>query len=295
MLPEIARFQHWLRRKYPHTSTAVHYINDLKLFFAWVKKPVAAVTLRDIDIYIEECQQRGHRPATINRRLAAIRSLYTFLDIDQESAPPNPVIPKRHFVRRGRPIPRDAKDEELMRLFSFITRPRDRAMFLLMLRCGLRVGEVRNLSLNDLYLRPMLSPLPRLRLNGKGNVQRTVYLSPQVYTALVDWLAVRPACSSQALFLNRFKRRLTVTGIQDRLAGYCRQTGVWITCHQLRHTFGRHLTEARLPVTTIQRLMGHAQLRATEVYLHISDLQVQEEYEAAMTRVMQRLPLGGAS
>lgn len=80
-----------------------------------------------------------------------------------------------------------------------------------------------------------------------------------------------------------------MTGIQDRLAKYCREAGLWVTCHQFRHTFGRHLTEARLPVTTIQRLMGHSCLRTTEVYLHISDSQLQDDYDAAMNIVSYRL------
>jgi site-specific recombinase XerC len=105
-------------------------------------------------------------------------------------------------------------------------------MFLLMVRCGLRVSEVRNLSLGDLYLQPTPGSLPRLWLHGKNGSQRVAYLSAQALDALRDWLAVRPVVADQALFLNRFGRRFTVTGIQDRLAHYCRQAGVWITCHQ---------------------------------------------------------------
>ncbi|MCK5793085.1 MAG: tyrosine-type recombinase/integrase, partial [Anaerolineales bacterium] len=71
------------------------------------------------------------------------------------------------------------------------------------------------------------------------------------------------------------------------------KAGLWITCHQLRHTFGRHLVEARVPVTTIQKLMGHARLRTTQTYLHISDGQVQADYEAAMEEVMERISLEG--
>ena len=295
MLPEIRRFQHWLRRKYPNTSTAIHYLSDLKLFFAQVPKPIFEIGIKDIDAFIERCLKKGHAVATVNRRLASIRCLYWFLAVESSDAPKNPVVPKRHFIRQGRRLPRDAKDEEVFQLFSVIDHLRDRAMFLLMLRCGLRVGEVRNLSMCDLYLQPTMGMLPRLRLNGKGYVHRTAYLSSQAYSALVGWLAVRPVGESQAVFLNKYGGRLTITGIQDRLAKFCRLAGVWITCHQLRHTFGRHMTEARVPVTTIQRLMGHARLRTTEVYLHISDAQVQADYEAAMIEVMSRLPQGGAS
>jgi integrase/recombinase XerD len=116
-----------------------------------------------------------------------------------------------------------------------------------------------------------------------------VYLSAQPLAALKAWLEVRPLAKDQAVFLNKFVKRLTVTGIQDRLAKYCREAGLWVTCHQFRHTFGRHLTEARLPVTAIQRLMGHSCLRTTEVYLHISDSQLQDDYDAAMNIVSYRL------
>jgi len=293
MIPEIARFGKWLRRRSPHATTPIHYVNDLELFFAWASKPPSAITIQDVDAYVEHCQAHGHATATINRRLAALRSFYHFLAVESEAAPANPVLPKRHFVRQGRRLPRDVQDADLARLFAGITDVRDRAMFLLMLRCGLRVGEVRNLELGDLYLQPAPGSLPRLWLHGKGDAQRVAYLSPQARRALLDWLAVRPASDDPAVFLNRFGARLTVTGIQARLAGYCDQAGLWITCHQLRHTFARHLVEAGVPVTSLQRLLGHARVRTTEAYLHVSDRQVQADYEAAMAQVSQRLVLEG--
>lgn len=295
MLPEIERFQQWLKRKAPYASTSIHYVNDLELFFAWVNKLPGDVKVQDIDRFIDHCQQRCHALATINRRLAALRSFYHFLAVESEHAPRNPVIPKRHFIHIGQHLPRDIQDPVVEKLFSVIAGARDRAMFLLMLRCGLRVGEVRNLSLPDLYLEPAFGSLPRLWLHGKGGGQRVVYLAAQPLAALRVWLAIRPHTQDQAVFLNRFGRRMSVTAIQKRLGVYCQQAGIWVTCHQLRHTFGRHLTEARIPVTTIQRLLGHACLRTTEIYLHISDSQVQEDYEAAIKQVSQTLSLDGGA
>ncbi len=291
MLPEIEMFVSWLRRRSPRSSTPLHYGSDLKLFFAWVEKPYMDVKVQDIDAFIEHCQKKGHAIGTVNRRLCALRTFYQFLFVQDEHAPGNPVIPKRHFIRRGEQLPRDIEDSKVEALFAVITNLRDRAMFLLMLRCGLRVGEVRNLSMNDLYLEPSSGSLPRIWLNGKGSYQRVAYLSSQPLAALKAWLEIRPQVRDQAVFINRFGRRISVTGIQDRLAGYCRKAGLWVTCHQLRHTFGRHLTEARLPVTSIQRLFGHSRLKSTEVYLHISDAQAQEDYQAAMSEIMQVLPL----
>lgn len=300
MLPEIELFVSWLRQKSPGASTAVHYGSDLKLFFTWLGKPCAEVKMQDVDAYIAHCMKAGHAIGTINRRLCALRSLYQFLYIQDENAPRNPVIPKRHFIRRGERLPRDVEESVLERLFAHIHNPRDRAMFLLMLRCGLRVGEVRNLSMADLYLSPMRNTLPRLWLHGKGSYERVAYLSAQPLAALKAWLERRPkACAepsrsikSEAVFVNRFGERMSVTGIQDRLAGYCHRAGIWMTCHQFRHTFGRHLAETRTPITSIQRLFGHARLESTEVYLHISDAVAQADYLAAMNAVIEEwLPL----
>jgi site-specific recombinase XerD len=293
MLPEVAAFQQWLRRKAPHTSTAIHYVSDLQLFFGWLNKKPTEVTLRDVDAFIAHSYEQGHKPTTINRRLAALRSFYSFLEVERDDAPANPVLPKRHFIRVRERLPRDVEDCALEKLFAVIGDARDRAMFLLMLRCGVRVSEIRNLSLNDLYLQPTPGTLPRVWLRGKGGAERVAYLASQPLTALRAWLEARPVGEEQAVFLNRFGKRLTVTGIQLKLADYCHRANVWITCHQFRHTFGRHLAESRVPVTTIQKLLGHVRLRTTETYIHISDTQVQADYEAAMQAVLRRLPLAG--
>jgi len=290
MLPEVLQFQKWLRRKHPNTSTPIHYPSDLTLFFNWVDKLPAEITVQDIDAYIEHCQEAGHSIATQNRRLAAIRSFYEYLAVQSDAAPTNPVLPKRHFIPQGLRLPRDIQDSDLQKLFAAIHRPRDRAMFLIMLRCGLRVGEIRDLSLPDLYLEPARGSLPRLWVSGKGGSHRVVYLSGQALAALKAWLNERPISEDPAVFLNKFGKRFSITGIQDNLARCCRKAGLWITCHQFRHTFGRQMVEAKVPVTTIQRLLGHIRLRTTETYLHISDCQVQEDFEAAIQVIAKRFP-----
>jgi site-specific recombinase XerD len=168
-------------------------------------------------------------------------------------------------------------------------------MYLLMLRCGLRVGEVHSLSLNDLYLHPAYGALARLWLNGKRSTQRVVYVSHQALDALNAWLEVRPQVETQAVFVNRFGDRIARNGIEVLLGRYCRKAGVWITCHQLRHTFGRHMTDAGMPVTSVQRLLGHARLSTTQLYLHVSDPKVQADYEAAIEQVVQHLSLDGGA
>jgi site-specific recombinase XerD len=293
MVSEITQFQQWLRRRNPHGSTHIHYASDLRLFFNWCGKLPDQVGVQEIDAFIEHCQANKQAITTVNRRLAAIRSFFHFLALTRTEAPANPVLPKRHYIHRGRQLPRDVEDQAIEALFSVMDCIRDRAMFLLMLRCGLRVGEVRALDLVDCYLHPTPGQLPRLWLRGKGGGQRVAYLSAQALAALEIWLASRPISPSPAVFLNRFGRRFTVTGIQYRLARHCHQAGIWLTCHQLRHTFARHLVEASVPVTTIQCLLGHARLRTTETYLHVSNTKVQADYQVAMAILADRLALGG--
>ena len=289
MFPEIDRFHKWLRCRNPHTSTHIHYTSDIKLFCAWTGKPPASITLHDVDAYVARCRSLGHAPATVNRRLAALRAFYRFLSIDSDDAPPSPVLRRRHAIRKGRRLPRDASDADLGRLFAVIASPRDRAMFSIMLHCGLRVCEVHRLSMTDLCLSPIDGLPPSLRVHGKGNAWRTVYLLPEALAVVRAWLAVRPAGDDPALFTGRSGRRLSVDGIQARLSHTCRQAGIWITCHQLRHSFGRRMVEAGMPVTSIQRLLGHRRLRTTQTYLYLADRQMQAEYDAAMDHVRRWL------
>ena len=298
MLVEIESFRGWLKRKYPQTTTCVHYTSDVKLFFAWVDREPDRICIQDIDRFISYSQEQGHAIATINRRLAALRVFFDFFNLDKDEvstvAQTNPVVPKRHFIKQGIRLPRDVEDATLVKLFGVVSQPRDRAMFLLMLRCGLRVGEIRSLSMNDLYLQPAPGMLPRLWLHGKGRKDRVVYLTAQVLSTLNDWLAVRPNTECDAVFLNRFAGRYSTTGIRRHLARYCDQAQVHMTSHQFRHTFGRQLAEHRVPVTTIQRLMGHSRLRTTETYIHISDTTIMADYDAAMRDITERLPLNQA-
>ena len=293
MLPQVQRFSKWLRRKSPHASTPLHYASDLDLFFTWLDKPPDAVTFYDIDLYIEHCQRIGHAIATVNRRLAAIRSFYGFLDSEDQNVLFNPVHPRRHYIRHGQHLPRDVQDADIEQLFAVIHSRRDRAMFLLMLRCGLRVGEVHNLSLGDLYLdvSQSRSALPRLWLHGKNDTERVVYVSHQALKALNNWLAIRPEVQSEAVCISRHHQRISVRTIQDRLTRYARRAGVDVSCHKLRHTFARHLVDAGVSVTSIQKLLGHARLRTTQLYLHISDPTVRAEYEAAIAEISRRLSL----
>jgi len=285
MHPELTQFESWLTCQYPHSSVRKHYISDLALFFSWAEKPPSAVTFHDVDEYIHHSLSKGLSPLTVNRRLSSLRTFYYFLCIVNDDSMPCPVIAKRHFLRKPQPLPRDASEEQIKIIFAHIHNPRDKAIFTLMLECGLRVGEVRNLSIEDV----LLDNPPRLRVHGKGDKQRIAYLSPPAKEVLNNWLTSRPTTKSRAVFISEQGKRLSVSGIQFILKEYCRETGVHITCHQLRHTFGRRMTEAKLPIAALQKLFGHRSPRTTQRYIHLVNWFLRDEYNHAIKRVMESL------
>ena len=285
MYPELTQFEVWLKCQYPHSSVRKHYMSDLALFFSYAGKSPSAITFRDVDGYIDYCISKGLSPLTVNRRLSSLRTFYYFLSIVNDVSIPCPVIPRRHFLRKPQPLPRDASEEQIRILFSHIHNLRDRAMFTLMLECGLRVGEIHNLSLEDVFSE---GP-PRLRIHGKGDQYRIAYLPPPAWEGLQDWLTSRPVQKDRAVFISERGKRLSVSGIQFILKGYCRKAGVHVTCHQFRHTFGRRMAEARLPVTTLQKLFGHRSSRTTQRYVHLLNPLLHNEYDRAIVRVLESL------
>src|SRR4030095_15463798 len=144
----IDRFRTYLERRQFSTHTVANYTLDLRLFFAESAVPLAQVSYREVDQFVERQHQQGRAWATINRRLNALKHFCDFC-LTQHLMEGNPVKPS-HFVRRGRPLPKALSREQVQRLFAQIAHPMDRALFLVILRCGLRVSEVAHLQLEQI-------------------------------------------------------------------------------------------------------------------------------------------------
>jgi site-specific recombinase XerD len=281
----IEQFEQYITSRYPESSTARHYAHDVRQFSRSIGKPARAVARKDIDRFLEEQLERGLAATTVNRRLAALHEFFEYLaEENQEQEWPNPVSWKRHKVKAGKPLPRDVSEPEIERLFGQITRARDQAMFRLMLDVGLRVEEVATLRTSDLMVTGD-GALGRLRVQGKGGKERFVWLMPETLQVVQAWVERRLEVGDEALFITRRKQRFSVRGIQERLAHYCRLAGVKVSPHQLRHTFGRRMAEAKMPVTSLAALMGHAKVTTTQVYIAGAGVEVQADYEAAIARL----------
>ena len=282
MLAEIERFVNWVRRRSPEAHTWQDYRCDLHFFLASVgDRPPRAITFQDIDRFILGQSEKGFKPATINRRLASITALYTFL-MPEDDELACPVHPRRHHLREPQRLPRPVQEEDLREFFAVIDNARDLAMFTLMLRCGLRISEVAKLELSDLYLE---EDTPRMLVRGKGSRQRVVYLSSQAVRALQAYLSTRPTVTSEYVFLSYQLKGLTTHSIHMRLLRYRELAGLNLTAHRLRHSFANDLLNAEMPITSIQKLMGHRWIETTQTYVQANDKQVQADFRAASQKL----------
>jgi site-specific recombinase XerD len=197
-------------------------------------------------------------------------------------------VKKGFALRLARPLPRYLKDEEVTRLFQSIRGLRDHAIFMLMLRCGLRVEEVAHLRLQDIDLAQK-----RILVRcGKGNKDRMVYISHDAHRALLNYLNSRSPSKLGEVFLVGKGicrgRPISVRGIQKRMEYYARRTGLKLSCHHLRHTMATQLLNADADLVTIQDLLGHTRIKTTQRYARVSNLKVQRDYYKAMEVIVQK-------
>ena len=281
----IVQYRRFLKRRNCSANTVKNYMHTLRQFVLWVDVPIESVTGKKILQYIDHLQARRLQPKTINCHLDSVRGFYNYLKDEEDLRIKNPV--KRNYnLRLPRPLPRYLKDEEVPRLFSQIKSCRDRAIFMLMLRCGLRLEEVANLSLKAIDLR-------RAQLfvyDGKGGKDRVVYLSGDALEALSAYLRKRQSSRVSKVFLvekGDYKGRpLSMRGIQKRMEYYARKAGLKVSCHQLRHTMATQLLNADADLVIIQDLLGHNQIRTTQRYCKVSNLKVQRDYHKAIDKVV---------
>ncbi len=283
----IINYRRFLKRKNCSKHTVKNYMSTLKQFVLWVDVPIEQVTHKTVLSFMDHLLDKRLKPKTINCYLNSIRGFYEYL-IEEEQVSISHPVKRGYSLRLSRPLPRYLRDEDVPRLFNVITSKRDRAMFMLMLRCGLRVEEVAKLTMAAL-------DLPRSQLfvyEGKGVKDRVVYLSNDAYKILVQYLKARPSSRAKRVFLierGRYKGKpIQVRGIQHRMQHYANKAGLKVSCHQLRHTMATQLLNADADLVTIQDLLGHTRIKTTQRYCRVSNLKVQRDYHKAIERVMHR-------
>lgn len=283
----IINFRRHLKRRNYSKHTIKYYLNIIKQYVIWVDVALELATPEKVDMYIDHLLRKRMHPASINLYLAIIRVFYDYLKYEEKVDLINPVNRNRR-LRVPRPLPRSLRDQEVEKLFGAIKNKRDIAMFKLMLRCGLRVEEVSNLTLGviDFKRRKLIVQ------QGKGGKGRVVYISNDAQDALIAYLKLRSSNRTKKIFLvekGTYKgQAISVRGIQKRIEYYAKKTRINVSCHRLRHTMATQLLNAEAEVETIQDLLGHNWITTTQRYCRVSNLKVQRDYFKAMRNVLQR-------
>jgi len=209
-------------------------MNILNCFTVWQQDSLLTVTHKEIGLYVEHLL-KTRKPKTINCHLGAIRAFFDYLIDDEGFSLTNPVR-KKQRLRLPRPLPKHLKDNQVKALFREIKDKRDRAMFMLMLRCGLRVEEVAQLTIDGIAYRNRQIFV----FDGKGSKGRVVYMSEDARSALQVYLKNRELQKEMKVFLVQkgplTGKPISVRGIQKRIETYAKKTGIPVFCHHLRHT-----------------------------------------------------------
>lgn len=262
-------------------------MNGLKHFVVWLDVPIEETTYRKIVAYMDYLLGKRLKPKTVNCYLNSVCQFYHYLSEEEEVPIVNPVK-KPNIMKLPRGLPKHLNDEHIELLFKNLKGPRDRAMFMIMLRCGLRVEEVAHLSLGNIDLKRRILFIQ----DGKGAKDRIVYISNDALAALLEYLRVRPANKVKKVFLVEkgplTGQSLSIRGIQKRMEYYANKTKLRISCHHLRHTMATQMLNADTDLSTIQDLLGHNSIRTTQRYCRISNPKVRRDYFKAMEVIMQR-------
>lgn len=283
----IPNFRRYLKRKNYSAHTVKNYLYSLRQFVLWLDVPIEQVTARKITYYIDYLRRRRLKPKTINCHLERIRQFYVYLSYDEQVASANPVK-EGYSLRMPKPLPKSLTEEQLETLFSQVSNKRDRAMFMLMLRSGLRVEEVANLSFAVMDLKRRLIYLR----DPKWGKDRVAYVSDDAMKALFDYLKVRVASRASKVFLvekGTYRGQpLSVRGIQKRMEYYAKKAGLEVSCHRLRHTWANQMLNADAELETVQDLLGHSWITTTQRYCRLSNQKIKKDYFKAMEVVMKR-------
>ena len=287
----IINFRRYLKRRNYSPHTVKYYLNILKQFVIWLDVPLEQTTNKKIDAYVDYLHEKRMQPASINCYMAIIRVFYAYLKYEELVPLTNPVKSAMR-LRVPKPLPRALREDQVDRFFDVIKSKRDWAMFRLMLRCGLRVEEVANLTLGAIDLKQ----LRLMVLNGKGSKDRVVYISADAAEGLTAYLKLRRHCRVKKVFLVEkgvYKGKpISVRGIQKRIEYYAKKSGITISCHRLRHTMATQLLNAEAEVETIQDLLGHNWITTTQRYCKVSNVKVKKDYFKAMRVILSQSPNG---
>ncbi|MBQ9024492.1 MAG: site-specific tyrosine recombinase XerD [Bacilli bacterium] len=268
-------------------NTADGYYRDLIDFFKYINKDYKSITRNDIIKYIEYLSKKNN-PRTVNRHIVSIKNYYKFMEKKNKIT----INPTENIVglKMSKTVPHVLSEEDINKLLDINLNNaydyRNKAMLELMYSSGLRVSELLSLEVNNIDLDNYI-----VRCFGKGSKERIVPLTDSAYTALYDYIYVYRNTLTKnkmtnILFLNSRGNKLSRQGFTKILKTIALEKGVNkdLSPHTIRHSFATHLIDHGADLRSVQTMLGHENIKTTQIYTHVSNNYVKENYDEAHPR-----------
>ena len=288
-LPAKEHFECYMRHKWRlnhKPRTLASSFTSVRLFLGFYgksgKSAIEKVERVDLEAFIEHEQDRGMHISTVRTRLACIIAFLHFL-MEQDIVPGS-LLKRGIKLKLPDVLPRAMNPSDVRELLWVIDDIRDRALFLLLLRTGIRIGEALGLRLNDLDIKGRKVHLYEGEKNSMG---RVVYLSDDALFAIKLWLRRRNK-NKEFVFYGQGNGHLCYSTGRGLFVKYLKKAGLeqkGYTVHCLRHTFASELLNAGMRLECLQQLLGHQDIEVTRRYARLTDTTREEEYFRAMAMI----------
>jgi len=289
-IPGREHFENYMRYKWrmnhkPSTlKGSSHTVRTFLIFYAGLgKSQLQNIVSDDIETFVEHLQDRGLKVTTVRTRLHCLFAFLHFL-VDQEIIDGR-ILRRKIRLRVPEFLPRAIAPGDVRKFLGAIKEIRDRALILVLLRTGMRIGEVLRLSMRDLDIRERKIHIYEGEKNCLG---RVVYLSDDALMALKLWIGKRDK-TKEYLFYG-WRNSMCYTSARNIFTRYLGETGLQhkgYTVHSLRHTFASELLNAGMRLECLQLLLGHRDIEMTRRYARLTDKSREEEYFRAMAIIEQ--------
>lgn len=269
-----------LERRLSKATIAI-YTNELSLFLE-AGHDIDAVSMQEVQAYVvEQAQLRSLSGRSVAKLLSALRSFFTYLQTKgARSDNPVSLLPR---PKEGMRLPDVASVDEVERLLATIDDSdalglRDRALFELIYSCGLRISEACSLSVSHYHKDAVtvLGKRNKMRRIPVGDVAR---LWVDAYLEESRPTLVGPHLGEKTLFVGRRGEGLTRQAVHKRFTAYAKAADLDITVHTLRHSYATHLLAGGADLRSVQQLLGHSDIKTTQIYTHVDTGALQAAYE----------------
>ncbi len=288
-IPGKAIVEDYFRDQYRRGCSANTLSNSffvIDTFLSLVKErgssELESIGRQDIMAYIEHEQDRGMKSSTVYSRVRSLKPFLRFLM--GCGVVRSDLLSKRIIIKVPDPLPRAMDPEDESAMLEVLDDVRNRALLLVLLRTGMRIGELLNTLFSDVNLTGRKIDIYEAE---KDRVGRVVYLSDDAVDALEAWCSIRDA-DKLYLFYAHGHQSMTYNTARSMIMKYLAKAGLskkGYTLHCLRHTFASDLLNAGMRLECVQSLLGHASIEMTRRYARLTDRTREEEYFRAMATI----------